>query len=663
MSDQINQSNKRLRSDWPGWPYLIIGLAVLLRVIHILNSRSNPTFWAPAVDPGWYDQTAQNIVLGQWGPFPLFRAPLYTTLLAAVYAVFGHDLVVARLLNVLFQGVAIWAVWRIGRAYFTSAVGIVAALLLAVNGTTIYFAGELVSSSAEMMVAALGLWATLRLTRDPGLTSVTVCGLIWGFAAITRPNFLFVYPVVIAAIVLLARIKPLFSRRTAVSVGVWLISAFIPILPITAANYFYGGEVVMIATQGGVNFWIGNNPESTGILSILPGYGNTWTMGDAESEAEREMGRPLKSGELSNYYYAKGWNFLKAHPGPAIRFMIRKTALFFNRFEISNNKHITHFAGLSPWLPFLIHLNFGILIPLGLLGFWIACRSQPAIRIIAGLLLCYAASVVLFFITARFRMPVVPWLVFPAAIGLVWIAGIFRKRPTRSDLDPLFILIPGIVIAYLNIWNLTEAPIGWARYMEGNAFLRLNQLDSAKVCFFDSIRDSNAVARSQLNLGVIAQRLGNNTEALYWYQEALKADSHNADIWNNLGTIQEASGDTLKALASYQKARALRPSAPDPRHNLAGIHFRLGNSAFKQRQDSLALRHFQECIALEPSAPVFHNLALVYAELGDMSRALASVERALQFDPYFVQSEKLRARLLLEMKATLKAEPVPLTRD
>jgi hypothetical protein len=59
-------------------------------------------------------------------------------------------------------------------------VGVIAALLLAVNGTAIYFAGEILSTSAEMFAAILGLWATLRLTRDPSLPAVVVCGLAWG---------------------------------------------------------------------------------------------------------------------------------------------------------------------------------------------------------------------------------------------------------------------------------------------------------------------------------------------------------------------------------------------------------------------------------------------------------------------------------------------------
>ena len=632
-------------ADWRGWPYVLVGFAVLLRLAHIWNSRANPTFWAPAVDPGWYDQAAQNILMGNWGQFPFFRAPAYPALLAAVYAVFGRDLMAARVLNAALQGAAVWAVWRVGRAYIAPAAGIIAALLLAVNGTAIYFAGEILSTSAEMLAAILGLWATLRLTRDHGLPAVMVCGLAWGVAAVVRPNFLFVFPVALAAVYF--SIRAISGRRALTAGAVWLAAAFAPILPVTAVNYLESGELVLIASQGGVNFWIGNNPESTGILSVLPGYGNTWTLEDAKAEAERELGRPVGPGELSRFYYAKGWSFLSRYPGLAVRFMIRKTALFFNRFEISNNKHIEYFSAVSPWLPPLQRLNFGVLVPLGLLGFWVA-RRQAWAQITAGLIALYAVSVVLFFVTSRFRMPSVPCFSLLAAGGLWWIVETLRRRLSPRALRPLLLLVGGAAITYMNPWHLAEAPVGWARYMEGNAYLKLNEPDSARVCFEDAIRDSQAVARSQINLGVIALRQGDTTGALGWYEAARSRDPVNPDVWNNLGAVYEWRGDTLRAIEAYHRALALQPWAPDPRHNLAGAYFRLGVRALKQGQDSLAAQHLGACLNLEPSAAAYYNLAVVYGRLGQTALALAELDRALAFDPRLAAALQLRERLLRE---------------
>ena len=653
MNSEIPRSSQRTWADWTGWPYLLVGITVLLRLAHIWNSRHSPTFWAPAVDPAWYDQIAQNILQGDWGPFPLFRAPLYPALLAAVYGVFGHDLFAARILNVVLQAVAAWIIYRVGRSYFSAALGVIAAFLFAINGMAIFYSAELLSTSAEILAAALLIWATFRLLRDHTYPALIVCGLAWGMATITRPNFTFLYPVPMVLIWILARDRDIagadrFRRltRRLIPVGVYLAASFIPVLPVTAANWIKGGEPVLVATQGGVNFWIGNNPEATGILANLPGYGSTWTMEDAQREAETRVRHSLTPGELSAYYYDKGWHFLGEHPGLAVEFMIRKILLFFNRFEISNNKHITYFAGLSPWLPPLVYLDFGVLVPLGLTGLWIGWK-QKTVRILAALIAMYALSVALFFITSRFRMPSVPWLCFLSAGGLIGLRELFKRPfPARKVLFlPLAMCAAGALLAWMNPWDMREAPVGWARSMEGNAYLRLEQLDSARACFLDAIHDGISVSESQMSLGVIAGRQGNLAQARQWYQAAVTTDSMNADAWNNLGTVYEAQHDTTLAIAAYRTALGVRPAAPDPRHNLAGTYFRLGVAALKQGSDAAAVKYLEQSVTLEPSAVTHYDLALAFGRNGYPDAASRHLDSALTLNPNFTAAEELRARL------------------
>ncbi len=654
--------------DWPFWPYVLVGLTVLLRLIHIWNSRHNPTFLAPAIDPAWYDQTAQNILAGSWGPFPLFRAPVYPTLLAAVYGLFGHDLFAARVLNALLQGGTVWAIWQVGRSYFSPRVGLAAALLFALNGMAIYFAAELVPPSAEMLVGMLAVWSLLRLSRDGGPSALFICGFAWGVAAITRPNFLTLFPLVALGILFLTHHPKLTLPRArslpraARALVIWVAAAAIPILPVTAANWLKGQEFVLIASQGGVNFWIGNNPQASGAISVLPGYGNTWTMEDAAAEASKELGHMPGPGELSRHYYAKGWNFLKVEPVQATRFMIRKTLLFFNHFEISNNKHIAYFSALSPWLPALLWLNFGVLVPFGLLGAWVLWRL-PQTKVLVGLILLYMASVVLFFMAARFRMPTVPWFCLLAAGGGVWLFEMVRARAKARQFAPLLLLAPGCVLAFMNPWQISEAPVGWARFMEGNAYLKLNQLDSARVAFLDATRYGEDSGLARLNLGVIASRLGRNTEARQWFESALRDDSGNADAWNNLGTVYESLGDTARAISAYERALRLKPAAADPRHNLAGVHFHLGVAYLKAGADSLAIVHLERCLGLLETPAVHFDLAIALERQGRLERALAHVDAALRMDPRMSSALQFKERLGEELKAAPPGGAPPPDRD
>jgi tetratricopeptide (TPR) repeat protein len=625
--------------EWRYWPYLIIGLATLLRLAHIFNSRTSPTFWAPAVGPAWYDQAALNILSGDWGVFPLFRAPVYPLLLAGIYGIFGHDLVAARLLNVVLQSATIWVIFLVGRSYFSPAVAIIASALFALNGMAIFYSAELLSVSAEMLMATVGMWAIFHLTKELSIKSIAICGLTWGLAAITRPNFLVLFPVALAVIWLIDSYRNRF-----VHVAIFVIAAALPMLPITTANWVKGREFVLIATQGGVNFWIGNNPESTGILSVLPGYGNTWQMEDAENAAEREVGHPLRPGALSNYYFHKGWKFLRDNPSAGLRLMIRKTLLFFNHFEISNNKHIAYFAAKSPWLPPLIGLDFGVLLPLSILGFYLF-RKTPYSNILLVSLLIYAVSVILYFITTRFRMPAVPWLCLMSAAALAWIIEQLRARITITKLWPVLLLIPGTALAYLDIWHLGEAPVGWARYMEGNAYLHLNALDSARACFLDAVNSGEASAKGYLNLGVIEYRQEHYHEARNYYQLSLNCDSLSPEAWNNLGTVLESLRDTSGAVHAYQKALLCKPTAPDPKHNLAAVYFHLGISALKNGDDQNAIKYLEQTLLLEPTAIVHYDIAVAYGRQEQPDRALDELNRSLQMDPNLAVAQQLKAKL------------------
>jgi tetratricopeptide (TPR) repeat protein len=672
MNPEMQPSSSRSWDEWRGWPYVLIGITVLLRVVHIWNSRSNPTFWAPALDPGWYDQAAQDILQGHWGPFPLFRAPVYPALLAATYSVFGHDLVAARMLNVVIQAITVWAILRVGQSYFSPKAGIIAAALFAFNGMAIFYTNELLSVTTEMLTASIIVWSTLRLTRDLSPVTLILCGLSWGIAVITRPNALMIYPVVAVILWILSERmvrregRPLLDilLQKLTPVLIWVAAAFVPILPLTLANWIEGGEPVLVATQGGVNFWIGNNPESSGILSVLPGYGNAWTMEDAKLEAESELHRPVGQGELSKYFYAKGWNYLRSDPLGGLQLMIRKTLVFFNRFEISNNKHIAYFAALSPWLPSLIYLDFGILMPLGVLGAWVLWRRSQ-VKIIVALLLTYAASVILFFITTRFRMPAVPWMCLLSAAGLVWAVETLRQHSTSKQLLPLALLIPVTVIAWMNPWHMQEASLFWARYMEGNAYLKLGQLDSARACLTatatwqDVGQDAVSVSKAKLNLGVIAAKQGHLEEARQWYQGSLEDDPDNPDAWNNVGTTYESLGDTNAAVDAYRKALELRPNAPDPRHNLAGVYFHRGIAALRRGDDSTSIEQLESCIALEPSAVACYDLAIAYGRNHFSDRALALLERALTLDPMYAPAIQLREQLLSGNATFPKASSAP----
>ena len=54
------------------------------------------------------------------------------------------------------------------------------------------------------------------------------------------------------------------------------IGCIAPVLPVTIRYLVVGNDFVLIASQGGVNFYIGNNPHADGMSAVIKGDPTEW---------------------------------------------------------------------------------------------------------------------------------------------------------------------------------------------------------------------------------------------------------------------------------------------------------------------------------------------------------------------------------------------------
>src|SRR5262249_43781206 len=153
---------------------------------------------------------------------------------------------------------------------------------------------------------------------------------------------------------------------------------------------------------------IGNNPRSDGTYMPLRfGRGAPeYERQDATELAERAVGRHLTPGEVSNYWTSRALTFIRSEPFAWLKLMARKAALFANATEMLDTESqysydewsvITRVAGTIG--------HFGILVPLAVLGLWTTWSDRTRSRILVALTIAYAASVVIFYVFARYRFP------------------------------------------------------------------------------------------------------------------------------------------------------------------------------------------------------------------------------------------------------------------
>jgi tetratricopeptide (TPR) repeat protein len=466
-------------------------------------------------------------------------------------------------------------------------VAIVSGIIAATYGMLMYFEGELLLDSFLVLFDLLLLLFLLKAKENPRFSSWLICGIILGFSAITRPNILAFVPFVWLWIFLAFRRKKTFKVVLTYSAS-FLLGSVLIISPVTLRNVIAGGDTVLIASQGGINFYIGNNKNADGVSAIF--YKEDWQYRDFQQMAERETGQSLKPSEISSFYYRKGTEFFLENQSAAFRLLVKKLYLFWSRFEISNNQNIYFFRQYSSLIR-ILPLGFWLIGPLGLAGMILslmklnrskkACSGKIAgrrwgILLTVLFILSYMATVVMFFVPARFRLPVIPLLVIFSGFSLVWLFERLREKKVAFLRTFLLILVPFALLTNSNAYHLRVGDFSQAHFSLGNLYLKEGKLDSALTEFNSVLALNPRYNRAHLNRGMVFFRRGDLEQAEREFQAELELNPEEAKAYNNLSAVYHQQGLHQKAEEMAGKAISLGGYPANAYMNLAMSYWKEG---------------------------------------------------------------------------------------
>ncbi|MCB0121511.1 MAG: glycosyltransferase family 39 protein, partial [Caldilineaceae bacterium] len=202
---------------------ILIGILLFATIFRVFAAllHGNTVVALPGIyDQISYDGLARRVIGGYgfsfgqtWWPITPAGEPtahwsfLYTLYLAAVYALFGPQPLVARLIQAVLTGfLHSWLAWRVGRRIFGPTVGLVAAGVSAVYLYFVYYAGALLTEPFYLTGILWTVDVALRLAgvgqtrpRDnrqaaPRLRCWVEFGLAIGVTVLLRQLFLLFVP-------------------------------------------------------------------------------------------------------------------------------------------------------------------------------------------------------------------------------------------------------------------------------------------------------------------------------------------------------------------------------------------------------------------------------------------------------------------------------------
>ncbi len=474
--------------------------------------------------------------------------------LAGVYLIFGANLFIASLAGHLMGITIIILIYLIGRRYFNDFTAIAAVLLYTLYYPPLYFEGQLLVDTLFSLLLLASVYFLLRAGEGGKEKKfIILSGLTLGTAAITRANVLLFYP--------FALIWLYYLSRDFKKAGLYLIFALIPIIPITAINYFAGQDLVLIASQGGINFYIGNNEDADGMTANMPEFGVNWEYSDCKYFAEKTSGaKGLKPSQVSNFYYRRGLNFIVDNPSKALSLFLKKIYLSLNNYEISNNQSIyfsKQFSSISriTIIPFALILGFSIV------GLFSPQRWRYEYTLLFFAIVSIWLTMVLFFVTSRFRLPLIPYLTIFAGYGIFVLYSTIRKRVRQKTLLPLIFGLIALLISITNFVGIRRYDFSQAYYNLGNIYLRNGEWKSALDEYRLAIEKNNEVSLARLNIGNIFFYKGNYDSAAYYYSRELKYHPKESRAYLNLSTVNLLKGEYKLAADYAERALKAKPNS------------------------------------------------------------------------------------------------------
>ena len=622
------------------WPeFVVFGVALALRLLHLAIYSQNPMFRHPVLDPRYYDEWGQRIAGGDWLGEAVFEmAPLYPYFLGALYSVFGHEYVAVCFVQSLLGAATCWLIYRIAHQLFGSAPALVAGVVAAIYPIFVYYDVMIMKTTPGMFLAVVALFL---IVRHRSATDVYLAGLALGGAVLVRDNYLAVVPF-LAGWYLLK--KDWGGRGEPMAAGLLVAGLLTALIPVTLRNYAVGGELVVTTSGGGEVFYIGNNPEATGLYKA-PDWVRPdprFEHEDFRKEARERTGQDLSRGEASRFWFNEGLDWVKAEPAKAAGLYAKKAALVWNRVEVADNYSFTFNRTLSPILS--IPIDFGLLAALALLGAYLERRRW---RLYVPLLLfafAYLAGLLPFFYFSRFRVPVTPVWMILAAPAIVYLYRAARASDWKSFgtaaapaiVFYAFTWLPLVPVEDYRDFSNPLEKLGAAWLEEWTDATERGDDAGAKRALDRAIRAFERSAEIDpdrdtihFNLGLAYERKGDSARAIDEYEAALRYRASNEPARVRLEALRSGASDELRA-----EAAELRRQLTSEGLAAQDIHMRVGGLYFNAKADREAIIEFEQALQIDGSlAEAQLRIAIAHSRSGRDDLGLARVEQFMRRNP------------------------------
>ena len=577
----------------------IFALALVPRIIFCFQWAGMPYGRVPFLDALSYDTWAKEILRGEFlRATAFYQSPLYPYFLALIYKIAGHGLLMVSLAQAVLSALSCAMIAALAGRYFSRTAGATCGVLAALYRPLIFYSAPLMKETLMVLLLTLFTWYAVQWFERGRGRDYFLSGLFLALTALVRANVLLLAIPVLALELTGAR-RLRWRQLSLASVGLLL-----PLSLTAAHNWTTGGDFVLVNYTGGFNFYIAHSPSADGLNAYPPDVSSDPVQEerDVVRIAESARGRPLHPGEVSAYWFERGLAYASANPGHELSLLVYKLWIFINNFEIPDNYDVGFIRAEFGSLLALPLAAFGLIFALaGANAVWE--RRRPAV-LLELLFAAYLLSVILFYVTDRYRLP--------AAIFLLPLAGaaIARFIEATTMKSRLITVAPALPFLLLTFWPMaTDAPaiesFNWGSLaaLDSDAG---RDAESATAIRKAIAANGSADAYALVKASTSEERLGHVQEARDLLRLACEKHPTDGFAYFNFGRFHYEHGQFVEAEALYKRALEAMPWMHQPYIGLAILYYKLGHS-------DQALKATEEGLKRRPGDPQLLELAKLFA--------------------------------------------------
>ncbi|MCK4858939.1 MAG: glycosyltransferase family 39 protein [Candidatus Omnitrophica bacterium] len=371
---------------------IIFLIALIIRIAVILNFPGKNT--AAVSDEQYYDSIAINLAQGQDFSYQnnqptSWVVPVYPLFLCGIYKIAGHNYIVARFFQALLSSLTCLIVYFIAINLSAKITALLSASVTAFYPAFINYSKYLLPETLFTFLFALAVVYLLKTKQNSLLRNKAIAAVLLGMASLTKP-IVILFPVFVF-IWMLACFQ--FNLKQKFKDFIIIISFFfLALSPWIIRNFIVHNELIIADTHTGFSFYGGNNPlakgKPTAVKDINPSL--------------QQLEKRFSEDEMNKIYFEEGIKFIKNQS-------------LFQAVKLSTQKIL---YSLSPFEQ-KYRISFGILFPFSLIGFLLSLKYKNKFLLLELILLYFLIAAIIFFGAPRYRVPILPYLIIFASVGIV----------------------------------------------------------------------------------------------------------------------------------------------------------------------------------------------------------------------------------------------------